>query len=97
VQEHRGADASGPAYKRLILSHHKHLNRGDFLVDDGLAAGADQFEGELIKFLTSLFPNWNTVTPYLLERAGDEPRSLGARTGGVTASPQREVLDRARK
>ncbi|MBG6212808.1 MAG: hypothetical protein LH475_12120 [Cryobacterium sp.] len=73
VQEHLGADAGGPAYKRLILSHHKHLNRGDFLVDDGSAIGTDRFEGELIKFLTPLFPDWNTVSRYLLERTGTTP------------------------
>ncbi|TFC80168.1 hypothetical protein E3O45_03310 [Cryobacterium sp. TMS1-20-1] len=79
VQEHLGADATGPAYKRLILSHHKHLNRGDFLVDDGMAVGADRFEGELIKFLTPKFPDWHMVTRYLLERAEtplcSEPRA----------------------
>ncbi|TFD57188.1 hypothetical protein E3T39_14265 [Cryobacterium suzukii] len=81
VQEHLGADAGGPAYKRLILSHHKHLNRGDFLVDDGSAVGADRFEGELIKFLTPLFPDWNTVTRYLLERAGSPYPGAARRTG----------------
>jgi 5'-nucleotidase len=34
VHEHLGADKDSVAYKRLILSHHKNLNRGDFLVDD---------------------------------------------------------------
>lgn len=29
-----------PAYKRLILSHHKHLNRGDFLINDRPHNGA---------------------------------------------------------
>ena len=82
VQEHLGADAGGPAYKRLILSHHKHLNRGDFLVDDGSAVGADRFEGELIKFLTPLFPDWNTVTRYLLERAENSPYPDVARRTG---------------
>ena len=28
------------AYKRLILSHHKNLNRGDYLIDDRLKNGA---------------------------------------------------------
>ena len=73
VQEYLGADAAGPAYKRLIISHHKHLNRGHFLVDDGSAVGAGQFEGELIKFLTPLFPDWHTVTRYLLDRCDDQP------------------------
>jgi 5'(3')-deoxyribonucleotidase len=46
VQQHLG-DA---AYKRLILTHHKNLNRGDFLVDDRTKNGADRFEGELTLF-----------------------------------------------
>ena len=32
-----------PAYKRLILSHHKNLNVGDFLIDDRTHNGADRF------------------------------------------------------
>ena len=39
------------AYKRLILSHHKHLNNGDYLIDDrDKHNGADKFKGELIVF-----------------------------------------------
>ena len=38
------------AYKRLILSHHKHLNRGDFIIDDRKANGVDKFTGEHIHF-----------------------------------------------
>jgi len=68
VHQHFGVEEGTPAYKRLILSHHKHLNRGEFLVDDASATGADLFEGELIHFLTPTFPDWNTVTRYLLER-----------------------------
>lgn len=51
VQLHLGKDAETPAYKRLILSHHKNLNRGDFLVDDRPQhRGADMFEGEVLHF-----------------------------------------------
>ncbi len=51
VQIHLGADESTPAYKRLILSHHKNLNRGDFLVDDRPHhRGADRFDGQVIHF-----------------------------------------------
>jgi 5'(3')-deoxyribonucleotidase len=56
-----------PAYKRLILSHNKHLNNGDFLVDDRLANGADKFTGEHLHFGTSQFPNWTSVVKYLKE------------------------------
>lgn len=49
------------AYMRLILSHHKHLNLGHFLVDDRLKNGAEHFSGEHIHFGTELFPDWNSV------------------------------------
>ena len=58
------------AYKRLILSHHKNLLRGDFLIDDRTAHGADRFEGTHIHFGTAKFPDWATVTAYLLARVG---------------------------
>jgi len=38
------------ARERLILSHHKRLNRGDFLADDRTRNGADRFEGRLLLF-----------------------------------------------
>jgi len=47
VKRHLGEKA----WKRLILSHHKNLNRGDFLVDDRVANGAGEFTGTLIKFV----------------------------------------------
>ncbi len=57
------------AYKRLILSHHKNLNVGDFLIDDRLANGADKFIGEHIHFGTDKFPNWENVVNYLKQKA----------------------------
>ena len=38
------------AHKRLILSHHKNLNKGDYLIDDRTKNGADKFEGEHVHF-----------------------------------------------
>lgn len=55
-----------PAYKRLILSHHKNLNTGDYLIDDRLKNGADRFSGEHIHFKTDKFPDWASVCDYLL-------------------------------
>lgn len=52
-------------YKRLILSHHKNLNIGDFLIDDRTKNGADKFTGEHIHFGTEKFPDWISVTTYL--------------------------------
>ena len=70
VHVHFGIEPGSPAYKRLILSHHKHLNRGDFLVDDRPGHnGADRFGGEVVPFGSAAFPDWPTVVDYLRERA----------------------------
>jgi len=53
-------------YKRLILTHNKHLNRGDYLIDDRYANGADRFEGEHILFGSEKFKDWKAVLEYLL-------------------------------
>jgi 5'-nucleotidase len=61
VKEYLGVSA----HKRLILSHHKNLNTGDYLIDDRLRNGADKFTGEHIRFGTDRFPNWESVLNYL--------------------------------
>ena len=53
------------AWKRLILSHNKHLNVGDYLVDDRTKNGAGQFTGELVQFGSDKFPDWDSVLNYL--------------------------------
>lgn len=58
------------AYKRVIFSHNKHLNAGDYLIDDRTANGAGEFKGEHIHFGTADFPDWETVKTYLLKKAG---------------------------
>ena len=56
----------GPlAHKRLILSHHKNLNDGDFLIDDRTKQGVDLFKGEHIQFGVDPFPDWPAVLAYL--------------------------------
>ena len=62
IKEHIGTSA----YKRLILSHHKNLNKGDFLIDDRLKNGVDGFGGEHIHFGSERFPDWPTVIDYLI-------------------------------
>ena len=54
------------AHKRLILSHNKHLNMGDYLIDDRDKNGADRFKGELILFGSTQYPDWKAVMEYLL-------------------------------
>ena len=74
IKRHFGEDADGPLYKRLILSHNKHLNRGDFLVDDRPHKnGAERFHehgGEVIHFGEhGTHKTWPQVVAYLKERA----------------------------
>lgn len=64
VKRHLGKSA----HKRLILSHHKNLNYGHFLVDDRTKNGADRFSGEHLLFGSPEFPDWPTVVGYLRER-----------------------------
>jgi 5'(3')-deoxyribonucleotidase len=54
------------AYKRLIISHHKNLNKGDYLIDDRTKNGAGKFDGELILFGSEKFPDWQSVCNYLI-------------------------------
>jgi 5'(3')-deoxyribonucleotidase len=80
VQKHLGE----VAYKRLILTHHKNLNRGRYLVDDRARHGVHEFRGKHIHFGTAEFPDWKAVVEYLRPRARRwwEARvrwSLGAR------------------
>ena len=62
VKKHLGESA----HKRLILSHNKDLNRGDYLIDDRLKNGAAKFKGEHIHFGQEPFPDWQAVLAYLL-------------------------------
>ena len=51
--------------KRLILSHHKQLLIGDYLIDDRRFNGASEFQGEWIHFGSEQFPDWKSVLDYL--------------------------------
>ncbi|WP_084829988.1 5' nucleotidase, NT5C type [Demequina rhizosphaerae] len=76
VHLHLGRGPESPAYKRLILSHHKNLNEGDFLIDDRRDHnGAGDFVGELIWFGQGEFETWSQVVDYLRPLA-NTPRAL---------------------
>ena len=64
VQKHLGEKA----YKRLIISHHKNMNKGHYLIDDRENNGAKDFEGELIRFGSQKFNDWQNVLKYLLNK-----------------------------
>jgi 5'-nucleotidase len=66
IKKHLGGNKEDPAYKRLILTHHKNLNSGNYLIDDRIDKnGADDFEGSLIHFGSEEFPDWKTIIDYL--------------------------------
>lgn len=56
------------SHERLILTARKDLCIGEFLVDDRLRNGVDRFTGEHIHFATEKFPDWPSVTNYLLAK-----------------------------
>lgn len=54
--------------RKLILSSQKHLNRGEYIIDDRTSNGVSEFQGEHIHFGTERFPDWDTVVSYLKEK-----------------------------
>jgi len=68
IQKYFGKEEGSLFYKKLIISHHKNLNYGDYLIDDRKNNGAEHFPGEWIHFGSEQFPNWEIVTGYLVDR-----------------------------
>ena len=63
VQKYLGENAK----KRLILSHNKQLNFGDYLIDDRPHNGAKEFKGEWLHFgKNGIYKNWSDIFDYLL-------------------------------
>lgn len=56
-------------HKRLIISHHKELLHGDYLIDDRPKNGAKEFLGKWIQFGSPEFPNWKSAVDYLCAKA----------------------------
>ncbi len=52
-------------HKRLIISHHKELLNGDYLIDDRPNNGASEFRGKWIQFGSPEFPDWAAIEDYL--------------------------------
>ncbi len=101
VHLHLGMKKKTAAHKRLILSHHKNLNRGDFLVDDRpMHNGADRFEGHVVPFGTEGFETWDKVVKYLRKRAvssvGDAAAAVEL-AASPDAKPEALAIARARR
>ena len=69
VHKYFGKEKDSLFYKRLILSHNKNLNAGDYLIDDRPNNGAEDFKGKWIHFGSQEFPDWEAVTAYLFSKA----------------------------
>ena len=54
-------------HKKVVITHCKHLCKGDILIDDRDKHGVREFEGELIHFGSERFPDWDSVLDYLIE------------------------------
>jgi 5'(3')-deoxyribonucleotidase len=66
VHRHLGSEKGTPAYKRLNISHHKHLLVGDYLIDDRTKNGASEFKGMHIHFGTDpRFMDWEAVVEFM--------------------------------
>lgn len=58
----------GPTFKdRFIISNHKNLLKGDYLIDDRINMGALLFTGKRIDFGSALYPHWGEVERYLMD------------------------------
>ena len=56
------------AHKRLILSHHKNLLAGHYIIDDRTARGVDRFAGKHLHFGPgNAYPTWASVIDYFKE------------------------------
>ena len=53
-------------HKRVILTHHKELCQGDYLIDDRGKNGTSEFSGEWIHIGSKEFPDMDAVLNYLL-------------------------------
>lgn len=53
-------------HKKLILTHHKDQLMGDYLIDDRLKNGAENFQGKHIHIFSDAFPTWESVLAELI-------------------------------
>jgi len=68
IEKYFGKGKENIFYKKVILSHHKNLNRGDILIDDRPNNGAKNFKGNWIQYGSEKFPDWETILQKLKPR-----------------------------
>lgn len=55
------------ATKKLMLTHHKNMIIGDYLIDDRTKNGVDKFKGKHIHFGQEPFKNWDSIIKYFYQ------------------------------
>jgi 5'(3')-deoxyribonucleotidase len=50
--------------EKLIISPNKSLLKGDYLIDDGVGFGQEEFEGKFIRFGSEEFPDWKSILKF---------------------------------
>ena len=68
-------------HKRMVITHHKDLCQGDYLIDDRGKHGTGEFAGEWIAFGSEQFPDWQSVLDYLLPQQETQQEDGLAATG----------------
>lgn len=63
VKKHLEPVVSG-VRKRLILSSHKHLNHGAYIIDDRFRNGVSEFQGHHLHFGSEAIPDWKAVLKF---------------------------------
>ena len=67
IKKYFGEFEGSAFYKRVVMSHHKRLNLGDYLIDDREKAAAG-FSGQHIHFGTNDFRTWQQVVDHLMNK-----------------------------
>jgi 5'-nucleotidase len=73
IKQHFGDSPGTAFYKKVTISHNKHLNVGDYLIDDNLHPN---FTGTQLHFgmhkdgTAKDFPDWQSVVDFLLGEIG---------------------------
>lgn len=96
LQTNFGVDTNSPLYKRLILSHHKDLNVGDFLIDDRPNHGAKEFEGEWVQFGSEGLETWELVHEYMTNSLRRREEELSRGLANALSMKHRTALGEAR-
>jgi 5'(3')-deoxyribonucleotidase len=79
------------AKRRLILTHHKNLNKGDYLIDDTHYRGQADFDGQWIHFNTPDFPDWASVLLYFNDIVNNDEQVTSYNENAITEDLDKHI------